>query len=70
MAARLSDQGRYAFGSFIFYTTTSVILTSAAYHTKFGPFELYAAFGNANATNTAHDFLIKLIKYIDNEKGT
>ncbi|MFN2528300.1 MAG: DUF5916 domain-containing protein [Candidatus Baltobacteraceae bacterium] len=52
------------------YQQPSGLNISAAYHTKFGPWELYAAYGNANATNTAHDFLIKLIRYVGNEKGT
>lgn len=43
---------------------------SFAYHTKFGPYELYAAYGNAGALNTRHDFLIKLIKYVGAQKGT
>ena len=43
---------------------------SFAYHTKFGPYELYAAYGNAGALDTRHDFLIKLIKYVGAQKGT
>lgn len=43
---------------------------SAAYHTKLVPWELYAAYGDANATDSTHSFLLKLIRYVGADKGT
>ncbi|MDP9018903.1 MAG: hypothetical protein M3N19_11370, partial [Candidatus Eremiobacteraeota bacterium] len=43
---------------------------TASYHSKLGPWELYAAYGNAGALDTRHAFILKLIKYIGAEKGT
>ncbi len=43
---------------------------SAAYHTKLGPWELYAAYSDANATDSTHSFLLKLIRYVGADKGT
>jgi len=43
---------------------------TAAFHRKIGPWELYAAYGDANARSSTHGFLIKLIRYIGADKGT
>jgi len=43
---------------------------TANYHGKFGPWEFYAAYGSANALDTQHDFIFKLIRYVGASNGT
>lgn len=43
---------------------------SFAYHKKFGPYEIYTAYGDPSRLYTRHDFLLKLIRYVGADKGT
>jgi len=43
---------------------------SFAYHKRFGPYELYTAYGDPSRLYTQHDFLMKLIRYVGADKGT
>jgi len=43
---------------------------SFAYHKRFGPYELYTAYGDPSQLYTTHSFLVKLIRYVGADKGT
>jgi hypothetical protein len=40
------------------------------YHKRWGPNELYFAYGDASQVYTVHEFILKLIHYFGAEKGT
>jgi hypothetical protein len=40
------------------------------YHKRWGPNELYFAYGDASQVYTVHEFIVKLIRYVGAEKGT
>jgi hypothetical protein len=43
---------------------------SFAYHKRFGPFEIYTAYGDPSRLNTRPQFIFKAIRYIGADKGT
>jgi hypothetical protein len=43
---------------------------SFAYHKRFGPYEMYASYGDPSRLITRPQFLLKFIRYVGAEKGT